>query len=58
VTFAFHVARKNFLECAQNFFVRASAKRVVTHPNIFSQAGVFGGSQNAESIKNERISAN
>jgi hypothetical protein len=37
--------------------VRAIAKRVGALPNIFSQAGVFGGPQNAESIKNERISA-
>jgi hypothetical protein len=56
-TFAFHVARKNFLEHARNFFVRAIAKRAVAHPNIFSQAGVFGRSRHTESIKNERISA-
>jgi hypothetical protein len=33
-------------------------KRVGAHPNIFSQAVVFGRSRVAESIKNVRISAN
>ena len=56
-TFAFHNVRKNFLEHARKFFVREITKRVVARPNIFSQADGFGRSQNAESIKNERISA-
>jgi hypothetical protein len=50
--------REVFSGDARNFFVRAIAKHVSTHPNIFSQAAVFGRSRDAESIKNERISAN
>jgi hypothetical protein len=57
-TLAFQFARKNFLEHARNFLVHTMTKRVGTHPNIFSQAVVFGRSRDAESIKNVRISAN
>ena len=58
VTFTRAHECENFFVRSQKFFVRAIAKRAVAHPNIFSQAMVFGGPRNAESIKNERISAN
>jgi hypothetical protein len=58
VTFTRVHARKIFSGDAQNFFVRAIAKRVSARRKFFSQAAVFGRPRHAESIKNERISAN
>lgn len=50
-------AYKNFVIRSRNFFVHAIAKHVVPHRKLFSQAVSFGRSQNAESIKTDRIGA-